>query len=48
MTKSALMDMMLVFAAFGVGIVVGLTGMGGGGLLTPSATHTLHSMERQP
>ncbi|WP_461163454.1 sulfite exporter TauE/SafE family protein [Arthrobacter sp. R4-81] len=35
MTKSALMDMMLVFAAFGVGIVVGLTGMGGGALMTP-------------
>jgi uncharacterized membrane protein YfcA len=29
------MDMMLVFAAFGVGIVVGLTGMGGGALMTP-------------
>lgn len=26
---------MLVFAAFGVGIVVGLTGMGGGALMTP-------------
>lgn len=29
------MDTMLIFAAFGVGIVVGLTGMGGGALMTP-------------
>jgi uncharacterized membrane protein YfcA len=42
------MDMMLVFAAFGAGIVVGVTGMGGGALMTPSATHTLHTMERLP
>ena len=47
-TKSALMDMVLVFAAFGAGIVVGVTGMGGAALMTPSATQTLHTMERQP
>lgn len=29
------MDVMLALAAFGVGIVVGLTGMGGGALMTP-------------
>lgn len=31
----ALMEMTMAFAAFGVGIVVGLTGMGGGALMTP-------------
>jgi Predicted permeases len=29
------MDLPLIFGAFGVGIVVGLTGMGGGALMTP-------------
>src|SRR3954471_3683983 len=29
------MDPLLAFAGFGVGIVVGLTGMGGGALMTP-------------
>ena len=28
-------DPLLAFAAFGIGIVVGLTGMGGGALMTP-------------
>src|SRR3954449_12607326 len=28
-------DFLLAFAAFGIGIVVGLTGMGGGALMTP-------------
>ena len=35
MTKSPFMDLMVVLAAFGVAIVVGLTGMGGGALMTP-------------
>jgi uncharacterized protein len=29
------LDVLLAFAAFGIGIVVGLTGMGGGALMTP-------------
>ena len=29
------LDLLLAFAAFGIGIVVGLTGMGGGALMTP-------------
>ena len=29
------MDLLLTLAGFGVGIVVGLTGMGGGALMTP-------------
>lgn len=33
--ESSLMDLTMVAAAFGVGIVVGLTGMGGGALMTP-------------
>ncbi|WP_253907876.1 sulfite exporter TauE/SafE family protein [Arthrobacter sp. H20] len=35
MTESFSMDQTMVVAAFGVGIVVGLTGMGGGALMTP-------------
>lgn len=35
MTKSFFMDLALAAAAFFVGIVVGLTGMGGSALMTP-------------
>ena len=35
LTEYRFMDLTIVFAAFGVGIVVGLTGMGGGALMTP-------------
>src|SRR3954452_2558448 len=35
MPKTGWMDLVMALAGFGVGIVVGLTGMGGGALMTP-------------
>lgn len=35
MTESSVMDLWLVAGAFAVGVIVGLTGMGGGALMTP-------------